>query len=341
MEIDEAAKEALGEQEIANVQIAIINLIKKWVNGRGLFIGRRTLKAIKAFCEDYQGDENSTNKKLLTSIAQSMDTLTYGSREGKLNNPSELPNIKEGQVSLLLRPGLTLVDPEPEETARQITLLSHASFKAINIREFMTALKTKECSVQTPVLGEFLNFQDRTGQLIMETVLSAGDRHAAFTRVLEIAQHLEQLSNFQSLSSILSKFRRPEVLTVVQATPKQAELLEQLAAKCGDAEGSFDAYASYLCIIFREWKSAIPNITAEIANSKIHPKEDFLKGLINWEKRRESTARAGIFYRLQNKPYSFYPIHQIQKVINRGPSRTPAQLEDMLCDLWRAVKQLL
>lgn len=337
MDIDPQAKVVLGEEGISKIRVGIVNVLKKWVSCRGLFIGRRALKAIKRFCEQYEADDSY--KALLSGISESMETLTYGSQEVKPNQPKELPVIRD--VQILFRPGLTLIDPEPQETARQITLVSHASFKAIHTREFMVALVAKKCSVQAPTLGEFLEFQNKIGQLALETILFSSDKTAAFARVLDIAQHLEQIANFQSLSVILSQLMRDEVLSIVQATPKQIEVLKHLSVKCGDAPGSFDAYASFLCVLFREWKPAIPNIRAEVRNSQIRPSSDFINGLINWGKRREITARAGIFYRLQNKAFSFHPVPQIQKVIQKGPLRPVSQIEEVVSDQWRAVNEFI
>ena len=50
--------------------------------------------------------------------------------------------------------------------------------------------------------------------------------------------------------------------------------------------------------------------------------------------------KASIFYQFQNKPYPFFPIQQIQKVIKKGPIFKNKELENRIVELWRNIKKL-
>lgn len=333
LKIDDEKMVAHFKENIDAIRIPVIKLIGKWVNFHGLFIGKKTLKLIKQFFTRILDsvEESKVYGEYVTPIAESLDNLTYGSREEK-DLPKEVPMIRDPQI--LFRPSLSLLDPDPFETARQITLLSHRVFKTVHSREFMEAIVARKCSLQTPTLREFIEFEKRVAELLLDTVVFALEKSTAFARVLEIVQHLEMLGNYYSVSCILKEFMRDEVLSLVQPTSKQSEIMKQLRAKCGDADGTYDCYAKTIIPRFMENIATIPNVMAELAHADVPDAPDFIDGMINWEKRKKMSEKTSMLYRFQNKSYLFHPVQQIQKVIERGPLHTMEKIQGKLVENW-------
>jgi hypothetical protein len=322
-----------------SLQPAVINLLKKWTYFQGLFIGRKALKACGDFlrgiletpflCEKFE--------KFAWAILDLIPKLTSGMKQGQLSDPREQPDIPDAQI--LFRPTLKMIDPSSLEVARQITLIFHAAFRAVHSREFMVALGSEGELYQTPTLAEFFSFGERLTRLSLETLLAAPDKNQAAAQLLEIANQLEVLCNFDALSSILGALRRTELGLLPflqQATVR--DNLRRLVARCGDDPASVESYKDAIRRQYDSWNSTIPNVKVELRDSMADRSPSFINNMINWEKRWKNSAETSMLYRFQNKPYNFWPVPQIQTVINRGPSLTEEQIHARLNDFVRSAK---
>ncbi|KAH0787384.1 RasGEF domain containing protein [Histomonas meleagridis] len=336
---DPSAVEQLKPNQ-KEIRVTVINLISRWINFHGLFIGKKTLNLISTFIRRIidESEDLMGSKDYLNNILTDMENLTFSQKQEQKSVNLEPPIIRDPQV--LFKPSLTLVDPEPVEVARQITLLSHETFKSVHSREFMEALMNKKCTIQTPTLAEFFDFNEKLSKIILETVITSNDRNGSFSRVLEIAQSLDFLCNFQALSAILNQLSREEVLFVLEATKEQRDMIDSLSSKCGNGVKSYDDYLTTVKSRYDKKEPAIPNISSELkfADSKKAP--DFINNLINYSKRRQMVEKASMFYQFQNKSYPFFPVQQIQKVIKRGTTMSDKAIENKIVELWRNLKKL-
>lgn len=321
------------------IRISVIQLIQKWINFHGMFIGKKTLGLISQFVRRIidEVDDLIGSKDFLNSILEDMENLSVSKNDND-GVTLETPIIKDPQV--LFRPNLTLIEPEPLEVARQITLLSHSTFKSVHSREFIEALITKKTTLQTPTLSEFFDFMNKISKTILETVVFSNDNNGAFSKVLEICQALEQLCNFQALSMILQELTREEVLVVTGATKEQIDVLNSLNIKCGNNSKNIDDYFEAVKSRYDKKEPAIPNISQELKFGDFKKSPDFIRNLINYQKRRQVAEKASFFYQFQNKTYPFFPIQQIQKVVKKGPIYNNNDIEDRIVELWRNIKKL-
>ncbi|KAH0795582.1 RasGEF domain containing protein [Histomonas meleagridis] len=330
-----------SHQKILNMQsqlrINVINLIKKWTNFHGLFIGRKTIKSIGQFIRQIVDNQSEYQnvaiyaKSILTSLPQ----LTYGQKSGVLPDPTQNPEIPDPQI--IFRPNLRLIDPNPIEVARQITLLFHTSFKAVHSREFMVALSNQRVSHQTPTLAEFFDFGERLTLNALECIVMANDKTAVISQLLEIASNLEQLGNFDALARIVMALNREELRYLpVWQQQTQREMLKRLYERSGDYFRTQNEYIKAINERFEGWASTIPNLRVELTVDVADKSPSFIGGLINWQKRWSVSKKTLVLYRFQNKPYNYWPIPQIQKVINRPPTLSPEQIQEKLNDIRRA-----
>ncbi|KAH0788262.1 RasGEF domain containing protein [Histomonas meleagridis] len=317
-----------------NNQKAVINLLKKWTNLHGLFIGRRTIKSIGHFLQKILSDQ--VNYPDLQKFAKSnldlLPTLTYGTRTGTLMKPTDQPIIENPQV--LFKPSLSLIEPNSTEVARQITLIFHASFKAVHSHEFFVALSNQSISPQTPTLTEFQDIGRKLERQILEIIALAKDKIAAINKILDIAQKLEELGNFDALSWIIKALER-DVFTrlPLMTDPKIANLILKLDTSAGVHINNTAQYFEQVMTRFDKWDSSIPNIQTEMLSFKTDDSSMFIDGLLNIDKMKPFADKIAVLYRFQNKFYNFYPISQIQKIIIKGPTMSEEQILAKLADL--------
>lgn len=318
------------------LRVNVINLIKKWTNFHGLLIGRKTIKSISQFLRRILDNptEYQNVEKFAKPILSSLPQLTYGQKTGVLPDPTTQPAISDPQI--IFRPNLKLTDPDPIEVARQITLLFHTSFKAVHSREFMVALGIQRVSHQTPTLAEFFDFGERLTLNALESIVLAKDKTYVITQLLEIASNLDILGNYDALACIVRALNREELKFLpIWQQQTQRETLKRLIERSGDDFRTQNEYIQNVNNRFESWDQTIPNLRTELTVDVADKSPSFINGLINWQKRWSISKKTLVLYRFQNKCYSFWPIPQIQKVINKGPSLTVTQIQEKLNDIRR------
>ena len=171
---------SLSEDKIKEIRMNVINIIKKWVTFHGLFIGRQCLKSIQTFSQTISEEEIFKDfKKYGLSLLNQLPHLIYGTKQGVTLKPNP-PVISNPQV--ILKPNLTILDPDPIEVARQITLIAHDVFSNVHSREFIVAFSNKKATIHTPTLNEFLNFGKKLSLLVTETFLNSDNPTFAYQR---------------------------------------------------------------------------------------------------------------------------------------------------------------
>ena len=317
-------KDKMQPREIELLRMNIINLIKKWLFFHGLFIGKKTLKSIELFLKDITADKENFGylNKFTSSVLSVLPSLTYGQKQGDSSSTKSTPIIPDPAIILSL--DLKLFDPEPMEVARQLTLLAHDVFCSIHSMEFITAFSTNSSAFSTPTLNEFQLFNDRLSLLILDTLAFAEDPPQTYLRAVEVCQKLLELKNFGTLSSFVTALSRAdiqELCYVSEETRKKVALLYS----------NSENYEDVLLQAYMDWQSAIPNMRSEIRNQLgafiTEDMPQFVDGLINWQRVKKLSERPSVMYRFQNIKYHFYPIVQIQNVINKGAKHEEREIE--------------
>ncbi|KAK8898539.1 hypothetical protein M9Y10_000830 [Tritrichomonas musculus] len=361
----------------------IVNLIKKWVNYHGTFIGKNTLKSIARFQTRIIKDPSCSKFYVFAnSILQAINKLHIP--QSIPLEKAESPVIPNAQI--IFKPNLKITDPSPIEAARQISIIFHMAFKSVYSREFIIAARDHCVSHQTPTLAEFSEFGKKFTLLILELIVntSSSSMEKVITSLLEIGANLNSLKNFEALACIVRALRCREILSLpVMQVPANRDKLEKLYKECGEDPSSFQNYLNEVNSQFYSWGPSIPNIRAELkidllayysfsasatclftpylktlneSNSNLsgakqsiysnfddnsntnlalndtlinnsYSQASFINGLINWEQIWTNSERTSIFYRFQyQRSYIFWPIPQIEKVIEKGPTMTEHQV---------------
>ncbi|OHS96597.1 RasGEF domain containing protein [Tritrichomonas foetus] len=179
------------------LQIGSFNIIKKWIP-YGNFIGRKTIKSITHFCRRIL--DNKDEYGPVTKFAESLLITTSSGKRNAISSSSfKSPCIP--YPALLFKPSMSIFDPEPEEVARQITLIFHNAFKAVHSREFVVAFENRDISPQTPTLAEFFTIGHKLKRQIIEAISERPDPRTLYS-ILVICYYLKKMGNYAALSWI-------------------------------------------------------------------------------------------------------------------------------------------
>lgn len=318
------------------LRLMIVNLIKKWVNEHGKFIGNKTIKEIGKFLKRVNEDPSCQNiSKFTQNVLSYLPDIQFGPKNQPTLNFAEKPVIPDYHI--LFQPNLTILDPDPIEVARQITLLFHKAFKLVHSREFITALRIQGVSHQTPTLVDFFDFGKKLTLLVIETIMNASDLGVAIINTLQIADALDKLNNFHALACIIIALKQSRIKShPVMQNSSNKEKFEYLFGRSGNNPKKINQYSTAIKELFDQSLPAIPNLMAEFnVIPKSKPGTDLNSytiesdsspiidkdGLINWEIIWANSYKTLVFYWFQFKcrPYPYYDIRQIQDVINKGP----------------------
>ena len=308
-----------NEVESVEMKKAVLAFIDEWVRFSGLFIGQRTLRSIILFLQTYQTTETA-------ALLQLIPKLQYG-------NPVELTQKPPAPVISnavkLLDPELRLTTPEPEEVARQLTMATHKLFSAIHPREFYAAISTRRLSLKTPGLNELYDFGERLKLLIASTILIyKNDSVRSLTQIIDTMEQLLILRNYESLSWYISALEMKCVQNLsatysalsdsskekwnrirAYSWKNKNEVYERSVAQCTD-------------------QPTIPNMRYELSITTVdgYKGDEFVHGLVNWEKRQRAATYILHYSAFQNRRYNFHLISQIQSIFKRPLEHTKEQL---------------
>jgi hypothetical protein len=326
VEIDEdRLASALGERKTRpEVAFAIAKMLVHWKKQR---ISKRVLNLLRQFATRALGESRASER----TVQGALKKLKQEDVDPDAQTTPTPPTVSNPLKLLTVAVGL--FDPDPIEVARQITLICHRKFATIHPLEFITAMSHGSTTGRTSTLDEFLGFGDSLTLLAADAFLGAGDRQAAFRQILEIAKHLAELGNLDSLSCFLEFLGNVEVRKIVNV---QTEELNALWTKAGERDR--EEYDQFLQ---KELGSgdrlAIPNMRVEIAGVvRREGQPDYVNGLINWGKVLPYAQRCVLLNAFQGRDCRFTPVPQIERVILRGAELSDTVLQDRLEELGRA-----
>lgn len=314
----------------------VVKFMNEWVRFSGLFIGKRTIRMMTLFLQtiDYP-----VAKDLLKIIP----TLVYG--HPSCDDLSPPAPVIEDPVKLL-HPNLTMAEPEPEEMARQISLVVQSLFAAIHPREFYFAISNRTLSLDTPGINELHEFGKKLKLLIASTILGEKNETECakkMERIIEIMTKLADINNFEAVSWFVSAF---EMQCITNLSNTAAKISQQAREELEKLKENYDwkkkstLYDLRIQQCFVNGVSAVPNMRYELSIVTVPGwgGVEFDNDRINWEKRNRAASFIVMYDKFQNIPYNFHKISQIQGVLERGSKFTKEQLNEMSIQLESPIK---
>lgn len=326
------------------VHMNIVNFITKWT---ACHIGKRTLNLVTRFLERKSLEE--TDQKNLACVTAALKRIQEAQNPRKfleeIGEKVSDPIIPEANRDILFKMSLGILEPEPLELARQITLIAHEKYASVHSLELIVGISKRKTTIQTPTLNEFFEFGDSLIYMMAEAFINAANRSDAYKRILEVAKSLDELNNKDGVSCLLTLLRRPDIKQIANMTREDAQqiepIIEDLWMRAGEKDKELPhptPYEKFVDSQFDHWSVMIPNMHVELERGEpTGHQPDFIDGLINWAKIRPHADRCVTLNRFQTQcRYNFVVIPQIRKVILRGPEMTHAQIEEKLAESQKA-----
>jgi CRP-like cAMP-binding protein len=259
-----------------------------------------------------------------------------------------IPKPKKGEP-------LTLLDIDPLELARQITLIDEEYYHSIQPKEFLKQAWNKhDHEKRAPTITEFTKHVNRMTNWFSTEILKqseAENRAALIELFIKTAKHLFALQNFTGVMAILSSLHSSSITRLQQSwalvSQKQKEVFDQLT-NAMSSQRNFKTYREMLanvdpstpCIPFLAvfltdctyLDDCTPDFLKEYVNTFIKKYGDklikeygdkfvkeYANTFVNWSKWRTFYKKIGEFYRFTTR-YALKPVPEIQTLIRESES---------------------
>jgi hypothetical protein len=236
-----------------------------------------------------------------------------------------LNRVRERQTEIEMLPPISikfktpqpprLIDLEPEEIARQLTLDTWMMYSKVKPVEFFDCAWAKpKLQHLAPNLLALISRFNYYAQWVISEIVSERRlkaRKQIFTKFIRIAAHLREIGNFHVMYSIITAFSNSSVSrlkwTIEKLSKTSKQILQDLETLMA-MEGSFRNYREALQQISSS--PCIPYVGVPVKDLTFieDGNPNLLNGLINWGKRKLVFDVVGDFLRHQIVSYRIAPI---------------------------------
>ena len=208
-------------RKVKPIRLRTFNSIKQWLNvSPTTFLKDKNLaQTLKNFCENTMcktGMENAA-KTLLKSLEMlsSHQELDKKRPTKSVNKPIPPPLVPK-QTNLN---ELTLTDIEPEELARQITIMEFLIYTHIDSYELMNINSLKDyfegkTVTNIPSVIKYLKMTEDMERWFTHQIFSCKDEEKAVKNIehlVKVAKYFKELNNFNSICEIIKVLSHPTV----------------------------------------------------------------------------------------------------------------------------------
>lgn len=189
------------EKTMAVIRLRALNMLRKWVRTHPYHFSENEQmgKLLSNFlsCVRLTGNEKLANlieSDLAAELASA--TVTFAPL---VSPPLNRPNIPVEDVA-------RLVDAEPEELARQLSLQDQEMYRSVQVRELIkTHFMSKKAAELAPNVKRFTERFNRTAAVVSSSILALGnaeDRASMIEFWVNVLRALRVLRNYQSLLAV-------------------------------------------------------------------------------------------------------------------------------------------
>eukprot|EP01094_Clydonella_sp_ATCC50884_P017106 TRINITY_DN2918_c2_g1_i2.p1 TRINITY_DN2918_c2_g1~~TRINITY_DN2918_c2_g1_i2.p1 ORF type:complete len:635 (+),score=177.57 TRINITY_DN2918_c2_g1_i2:134-1906(+) len=301
------APESVDASEAKAVQLRVVLIFKAWMEGNPEHFSDQQLERLRQFIS------NLGNEKLAKNLRTAMAKMQSNTTE-QLLDVSQCPSpiVPKNIFSTTL----ALTDVEPEEVARQLTLIDHGYVAPITLSELITMQWIKQ-DTQKFASSRYNKRFNIFVQWCIGSVLKLRkykERAEKLAWLITVAHHLFKIKSYSSCYAVyfaLSHGSVARLTHTLSALPKHSramwrDLCHSLKPSCG--------FSSYRAEFHSNKPPRIPFLGAHyqelIQIDSSFP--DFVEDMINFEKRKLQFEAVDEVLRYANVGYSFLPVHQIQ-----------------------------
>ncbi len=242
---------------------------------------------------------------------QSMTQLVEKRRQ-KANEPDVYKFATPPPAAFAPTGPLSLTTIHAVELARQLTIEMHRLFRKIEMRDLLReGWKRKECGAK--------QYIDTVGKLTLwpaSAVLGDKQPARAIEIVVELAQHLHDLKNFDALFALLKGFNHPALARLRKTFGALPAKFAAILARLRLLEAN--DYEKHRAI--PPTPPAVPHLAAsldEIAYVEASSESRLASGIINFRRYRHIGRVCGQLQQFQLTPYNLQPVPAITQFIEQ------------------------
>eukprot|EP01122_Echinamoeba_exundans_P011045 TRINITY_DN4269_c0_g1_i1.p1 TRINITY_DN4269_c0_g1~~TRINITY_DN4269_c0_g1_i1.p1 ORF type:complete len:1857 (-),score=321.81 TRINITY_DN4269_c0_g1_i1:1141-6711(-) len=296
-----APADKVGADKVDTVRVRCLVFMTNWLDKSFQDLGDRALERMNIWIEsEVEPERRPVLLKTLNRVRE---------------RQSEVEMLPAISIKYKTPQPPRLIDLEPEEIARQLTLDTSLIYSKVKPVEFFDCAwakpKLQHLAPNVLALIDRFNFYAQwvVSEIVSERRLKA--RKQVFTKFIRVAAHLREIGNFHVMYSIVTAFSNSSVsrlkwtLEKLSKTSKQIlQDLETLMAM----EGSFRNYREALQQIASS--PCIPYVGVPLKDLTFieDGNPNLVNGLINWAKRKLVFDVVGDFLRHQIVIYRINPI---------------------------------
>lgn len=311
----EMNEEAFRQTVVRPVQLRVISFVKKWVEDYQYDVDDRLAVEIKEFLKD-AAKTNSSLQRLCTGVVQNLERR----RNRALTATTILPPAAKVPRNIFA-PNLSLYQIDPEEVARQLTLIAWEEFSPILPSELLNqswnkpTLRHRAPNV-LKMVASFNHLSQSVATLIV-TPKRVKLRTKALEWWIKVADYCRQLNNFHSMTSTVAGINSGPCYRLRHTKHEASKQVLEMLDACSsilDTDGSWAGYRKRLALAT---PPLIPHLGIHLTDLVFieEGNKDTDGGLINFAKRRLLHQTISQIQQFQQTSYSLQPVHQIQELL--------------------------
>ncbi|GAM22409.1 hypothetical protein SAMD00019534_055840 [Acytostelium subglobosum LB1] len=311
------------------VQVRVASFLKSWVERNFGDLDNKLIEKLRAFANErlLTDEHGDLARLLLSTIDQRLAAEEERARQLATPSFRELM-IPEGQKS----PSTLFLLMNDSEIARQLTLIEGGIFGRINPTELQQQVWSKDATKhRAPNIMELINRANKFSFWVASQILwqeDIGDRVSVYEKFLNIAKHLRDMNNFNTLMNIYAGLNQSSIMrlkkTFAQLSPAAVAIYNMLE-KLMNSSGSYKHYRQNLKNATNPSLPYLPVILSDLTFME-DGNPDKLGNLINFQKRELIHRATSEVQALQQHKYDFPIVEPIHTLLLELPSSSSEEL---------------
>ncbi|KAF5345546.1 hypothetical protein D9758_012020 [Tetrapyrgos nigripes] len=303
------------------VQFRVINTLKSMITDDDVLEKEdlHILSRMKEFVQSEDAQQVGASKSLLVLIERALQS----------GEPKKLIIVNTAQVPAPIVPRtnkkLKLLDIEPLELARQLTLIESALYQKIRPMECLQRVREQR-SDNIDNIALVIQTSNRIADWVAESILSKEDsrrRAASVKHLIQVADRCRTLNNFSTMIAIISGLNTPPIRRLKRTWEQVGQRHMAQFGACEvtlDSDRNFKKYRSMLAAVIPPCVPFIGVFLSTLQFNEDGNKDNLPGNLINFKKRQKASEVISDIKRWQAHSYNFQTVPIIRDYIEESLS---------------------
>ncbi|KZT11988.1 ras GEF [Laetiporus sulphureus 93-53] len=295
------------------IRMRVLNIFKTMVTDDGI-LEKDDMYILSRMKEFVFNDEVITY-----AAAKQLLILIERAQKGG-NGPIKITTVPEAPPPPLIPRGNKkpkLLDIDPIEIARQLTLMEAAMYKKIRPMECLLRSREQKSGRSGDNFSSIIQLSNRIANWVMDSVLEREDsrkRAAIVKHFILVADRCRSLQNYSTMTAIVSGLATPPIRRLKRTWEQvNARIMSQLRM-CESTIDSTKNFSNYRSTLARISPPCVPFIGVYLTTLTFinDGAEDRIDGnMINFRKRQKAAEVIQDIKRWQSKPYNYQTVGSV------------------------------